>query len=90
MHRVENKTAFFIFLTKFCKLSYPYPTNFSAHKFLVSTLKLTKSRYRVSVRGPLLWNNILTAAEKTQECLPGFRTTIKEKRLSMANEINNF
>ena len=90
MHRVENKTAPSIFLTKFCKPSHPYPTNFSAHNFLVPTLKLKKSRYRVSIRGPLLWNNILTAAEKTQESLPKFRTTIKEKLLSMTNEIKYF
>ena len=81
MHRVENKTAPSIILTKFCKPSHPYPTN-----FLVPTLKLKKSRYRVSIRGPLLWNNILTAAEKTQESLPKFRTTIKEKLLSMTNK----
>ena len=81
MHRVENKTAPSIFLTKFCKLFHPYPTNFLAHNFLVPNLKLKKSRYRVSVRGPLLWNNILTAAEKSQES-PKFRTTIKGKLLS--------
>ena len=90
MLRVENKTAPSIFLTKFCKPSRSYPTNFSAHNFLVPALKLRKSRYRVSIRGLLLWNNILTAAEKTQESLPKFRTTIKEKLLSMTNEINYF
>ena len=90
MHRVENKTASSIFLSKFCKLSHSYPTNFSAHNFLVPTLKLKKSRYRVSIRCPLLWNNILTAAEKAQENLPKFRTTIKEKLISMTNEINYF
>ena len=90
MHRIENKTAPSIFLTKFCKPSHPYPTNFSAHNLLVPALKLKKSRYRVSIRDPLLWNNILTAAEKTQESLPKFWTTIKEKLLSMTNEINYF
>ena len=54
------------------------------------TLKLKKSKYRVSIRDPLLWNNILTAAEKIQESLPKFRATIKEKLLSMTNEINFF
>ena len=67
MHRVENKTPRSIILTKFCKPSHPYPTNFSAHNFLVPTLKLKKSKYRVSIRGPLLWNNILTAAEKPKK-----------------------
>ena len=87
MHRVENKTVPSIFLKKFCKPSHPYTTNFSAHNFLVPTLKLKKSGYRVSIRGPLLWNNILTTTEKTQERLPKFRTTIKEKLLSKTNEI---
>ena len=90
MHRVKNKTAPSIFLTKFCKPSHVYPTYFSAHNFLVPTFKLKKSKYRVSVRGPLLWNNILTTAGKTQESLPKFRTTIKEKLLSMTNEIDYF
>ena len=90
MHPVENKTAPSIFLTKFCKPYHAYPTIFSAHNFLLSTFKLKKSKYRVSIRGLLLWNNILTIAEKTQESLPKFQTTIKEKRLSMTNEINYF
>ena len=90
MHRVENETVPSIFLKTFCKPSYPYPTNFFIHNFLVPNLKLKKSRYRVSIRGPLLWNNILTAAEKKQESLPKFRTTIKEKFLSMTNEKNYF
>ena len=64
MHRVENKTAPSIFLTKFCKASHPYPTDFSAHDFLVPTLKLKKSKYRVSNRGPLLWRNILVCSRK--------------------------
>ena len=54
MHRVENKTAPSIFLTKFCKPSHVYPTNFSAHNFLVPTFKLKKGKYRVFIRGLLL------------------------------------
>ena len=49
IHRVENKTAPSIFLTKFCKPSHAYPTNFSAHNILVPTFKLKKSNYRVSL-----------------------------------------
>ena len=90
MYRVENKTVPSIFLTKFCKSSHGYPTNLLAHNFLAPTLKLKRSKYRVSTRGLLLWNNILTTTEKTQESLPKFRTTIKAKLLSMTNEINYF
>ena len=53
MYRVENKAVPSIFQTKFCKPSHAYPTNFSAHNFLVPTFKLKKSKYRVSIRCPL-------------------------------------
>ena len=79
MQGVKNKTAAHIFLTKLCKPSHLYPTNFSAHNFLIPTLKLKKSRYRVSITGLLLWNNILTAAEKTQESISKFQTAYKGK-----------
>ena len=49
MHRLENKTARWIFLTTFCMPSNAYPTNFWAHKFLVPTLKLKN----VSIEFPL-------------------------------------
>ena len=42
MHHVENKIAPSVFLTKFRKRSHTCPTNFSAHNFLVPTLKLKK------------------------------------------------
>ena len=42
MHRVENKTATSKFQTKFCQPLHSYPKNFSAHNFLVPTLKLKK------------------------------------------------
>ena len=90
MHHVENKTTPSIFLTKFCKPSHAYPTNFLAHNFLPPTLQLKKTKYRVSIRGRLRWNNILTAAEKTQESLPKFQTAMKEKLFPMTNEINYF
>ena len=54
MHRVENKTVPSIFLTEFCSPSHAYPTNFSAHNVLVTTFKLKKGKYRVSIRGRLL------------------------------------
>ena len=66
MHRLDYKIAPSIFLTKFHKPSHVYPTNFPSHNYLVPTLKLKKSKGRVSIRGLLLWN-ILTAGEKTQK-----------------------
>ena len=85
MLHAEDQTAPSIFLTKFYKPSHAYMTNFSTHNILVTTLKLKKIKYRVSIKVPLLWNNILTAAEKSQESCTKFQTAIKEKLLSMTN-----
>ena len=53
------------------------------------TSKLKKSSYRIPVRDPLLWSNFLTAAEKSQERLPKFRTAMKlfsnEKSIEVKN-----
>ena len=84
MHCVENKTAPSIFLTKLCNPSHVYPLNLSAHNFLVPTFKLKKSKYRGSIRGPLLWNNILTTAEKRKfSKIPDYykgKTSFNDKR----------
>ena len=85
MHRVENKTGPSIFLAMFSKPSHVYPTNFSAHNFLVPTFELKK----VSIEF-LLEARYIDNSRKTQEYLPKFRPTIKEKLLSMKNEINYF
>ena len=42
MHRVENKTERWTFLSKVCKPCITYTTNFLSHNFLVATLKLKK------------------------------------------------
>ena len=44
------------------------------HAMLLKKLEI----YGITIRGLLLWNNILTAAEKTKESLPKFRTAIRE------------
>ena len=54
MLHVEDQTVPSIFLTKFYKPSHAYITNFSTHNVLVTTLKLKKIKYRVSIKVPLL------------------------------------
>ena len=43
MDHVKNKTAPSIFLTKFCRPSHTWPTNFLAHNFLTLSLKFKKN-----------------------------------------------
>ena len=67
MHCVENKTAPSIFLTKFYKPSHAYPTNFSAHNFLLPILKLKKSKYRVFLKVRYFGTTFLQQQKKSKK-----------------------
>ena len=81
MHCVENKTTSPIFLTKFFKLSHTYLTIFSAYILLVPTSKLKKNSYRISVRGPLFWDNILAAAKSQERVFNKKNTFPKQEKV---------
>ena len=70
MHRVENLTAPYILLKNFVILQISF-NKFLAHTFSTK-LETEKSKHRVSIRDPLLFEQ--------------FRAFIKEKTLSMTNE----
>ena len=55
MHKVKSETAPAIFLPKHQKPAHPYPTNFSKLNYIKPT-KLSRSKYRISVRDAALWN----------------------------------
>ena len=67
MHQIGTKTAPSVFLSKFEKPSHSYPTRFSNVKCIKPTYKLNICKFRVSVRGPYLWNEFQTQTEKEIE-----------------------
>ena len=54
MHNIRNKTAPAVFLPKFQKPAHPYPTNFSNLNYTEPMSKLSRSNYRIFLRGPVL------------------------------------
>ena len=67
LHRVKNGKAPNVFLSKFLRLSHHYPTSFSQNNYIVPSSKLTKSKYRRTIRAPKLWNIILNIEEKLKK-----------------------
>ena len=60
MHRINTKTA-----PKNCtKPSHIYPTRFSQIDYAKSTHKLNRCKYRISIRGPYIWNEFLSNKKK--------------------------
>ena len=87
MHKVKTETAPAVFLPKFQKLAQPYPYNFSKLNYIKPTSQLSRSKYRISVRGPALWNELLTDSEKEIENLTLFKSKVKSKLLLYENKV---
>ena len=54
--------------------------------YLQPTSQLSRSKYRMSARGPALWNEFLTDSEKEIEYLSPFKSP-RSKILSYENEL---
>ena len=90
LHRVKNGKASNVFLSKFLRPSHHYPTSFSQNIYIVPSFKLTKSKYRIIIRAPKLWNIVLNIEEKLIEKPAIFKATIKTKLVLLENAIVYF
>ena len=55
-----------------------YPTSFPGNNCVVPFFKLIKSKYRITIRPPILWNIILNIEEKLIEKPATFKATLKK------------
>ena len=83
----RNETAPAVFLPKFQKGAQPYPTNFSKLNYIKPMSELSRTKYRISVKGSALWNKFLTESEKEIENLSLFKSKRKSKLLSYESEV---
>ena len=90
MHKIKTKTAPAIFLGKFNKVSHSYPTNFGLSNFTQPAVNLTRSKSRITVRGPKLWNDFLSKTEKELEQIILFKNKVRAKIFNTDNEIKYF
>ena len=75
-----------VFLCKFLRHSHHYPSSFSQNNYVVPSFKLTKSKYRITIRAPELRNIILNIEEE----LAIFEGTIKTKLVLLEKAIVYF
>ena len=64
MHRINTSSAPTVFIDKLIKPSNLYPSRFSQLNYHKPTHKLNRCKYRVSKRGPYIWNEYLSKKEK--------------------------
>ena len=65
LHRVKNEKVPNVFLSKFLSPSHHYPTSLSWNNCILPSFKLTKNKYRITIRAPKLRNIIMNIEEKT-------------------------
>ena len=64
MHKIKNKNVPRIFLKPFSVPCHAYPTNFSLINFSLPRIFLKTTRFAISARGPIIWNNCLSKNKK--------------------------
>ena len=84
MHRIKTcGDVPSIFANKFTYTSHTYSTNFSKNNFALPKYLSHKSKYKISIRGPSLWNKVLSNAEKKLPETSLFKAKLKLKLLKM-------
>ena len=79
-----------VFRSRFQRPSHSYPTIFSEYNYSLPADNLRKSKFRISIRGSLLWNNFLTKSEESLQTMPLFKSKVKNKLLVLENEAKIF
>ena len=79
MYKTKNRTLPSSFLEKFEQSSHLYPTRFSSGNYRKPQIKFRKCRFRILIRGPAMWNNLVGSTEKEIQLSSLFKTKIKTK-----------
>ena len=90
VHRVHTKTSPSVFTGSFQRLSHLYSTRSLTLNFSKPKLKLSKTKYRISIRGRAIWNDFVEDCLKSIEKTPFFKFKMTSKLLNFDNEISYF
>ena len=90
MHKIKNKNTPDIFLKLFGVPCHAYPTNFSLMNLSVPRTFLKATRFTISMRNPIVWNNCLSKNEKEIDNFLLLKQRAKEKIIGLSAAANFF
>ena len=90
LYKVNQKTAPNVFLSRFQKSYYFYPTRFSELNYLQPFHNIKRSKYSILIRGPYIWNNFLSPEEKQITTMHKFKAIAKSRLLFLEKELKFF
>ena len=83
MLKIKAGTGPAAFHTTYKMPSHSYPTRFSSVTYSKPKPRLRKSRLRISIRDPAIWNNFFANTEKELESSSLFKLKVKTKLLEI-------
>ena len=89
MYKIKKETGPAAFHTTFKMPSHSYPTRFSSVNYSKPKTRLLQSRFRISIRGPVIWNNFVANTEKELESSSLFKTKVKTNFFDFENELTS-
>ena len=90
MHKIKTGTDLAASHAIFKMPSHSYPTLFSSVNYSKPKPRLRRSRFRISIRDPAIWNSFVTNTEKELESSSIFKWKIKTKLFDFENEVTFF
>ena len=90
MHKIRIGSAPLAFDKTFEIPTHSYPTSFSSASYRKPKIKLRKTRFRISIRGPTIWNDFVGKTEKELTSSSLFKEKIKSKLINFEKEFNFF
>ena len=90
MFKMKNENIPYVFLKLFSVVCHAYNTNFSLINFAVPRTFLKTTRFSISARGSILWNNYLSKNEEEIDNFLPFKQSAKEKTMEVSTAANLF
>ena len=90
MYKFKNNQTPKVFDDMFEKPSHKYPTRSSEVSYTYKKFSLNSSKYSISIRGPKIWNELITKDEKEINSFSLFQKYVKAKLLESDNERKYF
>ena len=89
-YKSKHNLAPAIFQEKFKSINHKYLTRYASQNFYLAKSSIKTSNFRISYRGPYLWNNFPSSETKTLASFHAFKNHLKKQLFSNDNELSYF
>ena len=89
-YKSQNNLCPTIFKEKFKPIEHKYQTRQSSQNLYLPKTSSKHSDFRVSYRGPYIWNNVLSEESKISLSVHALKTCVKKQLLNYSNQLSYY